>query len=237
MIDLTQRSLQKELMDENNIPFAAIVQTLRELNVVNTTLGGHAITVEGVKQLMHADRLISICEIGCGGGDNLFALHKFFVRRGILSRFVGVDINPECIAFAQKRYAEINCEWKCSDYVAVDFSRHPPDIIFCSLFCHHFTDAQLIQMLQWLNKNSRVGFFINDLHRHWLAYYFIKLLTKFFSKSHLVKNDAAISVARSFRRKEWNSLFQKAGLSKYTIHWKWAFRWLVISRKYHVVEE
>ena len=51
MINLQQRSYQKELMDESDIPFAAITQTLKELNIINTWLGGHAITISGVEQI------------------------------------------------------------------------------------------------------------------------------------------------------------------------------------------
>ena len=86
-------------------------------------------------------------------------------------------------------------------------------------------------MLKWMQRNSRKGFFINDLHRHWLAYYLIKYITKFFSRSYLVKNDACFSVARSFTKKDWNHLFQQAGLNNYSINWRWAFRFLVIFKK------
>jgi len=86
-------------------------------------------------------------------------------------------------------------------------------------------------MLQWMKQNSRIGFFINDLHRHWLAYFLIKYITKFFSKSYLVKNDAALSVARSFRKKDWQHLFQLAGIPKFDIAWRWAFRFLVTCKK------
>jgi hypothetical protein len=106
-----------------------------------------------------------------------------------------------------------------------------PDIIFSSLFCHHFTDEELLQMMHWLKNNSTTGFFINDLQRHWLAYFLIKYITKFFSRSYLVKNDACLSVARSFRRKEWEVLLSKAGLDHYNISWKWAFRYLVTIKK------
>jgi hypothetical protein len=82
-------------------------------------------------------------------------------------------------------------------------------------------------MMNWLRNNSRMGFFINDLHRHWLAYYLIKHITKWFSRSYLVKNDAALSVARSFRKQEWKEIFSRSGLEAPGIEWKWAFRWLV----------
>jgi 2-polyprenyl-3-methyl-5-hydroxy-6-metoxy-1,4-benzoquinol methylase len=229
MINLHHRSYRKELMDGDDIPFDAMAQTLKELNIINTQLGGHAITIKGLKQLLHGKEPITICEIGCGGGDNLFAIYKYCSKRQIRVSFIGIDMNEECIAFAKQQYPKFPCQWICSDYAVVQFQELQPEIIFSSLFCHHFTDAQLVPMLQWLQQNSRRGFFINDLHRHWLAYYLIKYITKFFSRSYLVKNDACLSVARSFKKKDWKKLFRQAGIEKYTITWKWAFRWLVIS--------
>ncbi len=229
MIDLRRRSYEKELMDATDIPFNAIEQTLKELNVVNTRLGGHGITLQGVKQFLNEKESLVICEIGCGGGDNLFAIHRKFQKKGIPVTFIGIDMNPDCIAYAKKKYTAMPCEWISSDYALVNFAEKP-SVIFSSLFCHHFTDEQLMNMLQWLRQNSRQGFFINDLQRHWLAFYLIKYITKLFSRSYLVKNDASLSVARSFRKKEWLELFRVAGVSLTNIRWKWAFRWLVISK-------
>ncbi len=229
MINLLHRSYQKELMDGDAISFDAMAQTLKELNIINTRLGGHAITIKGLKQLLISKEPVTVCEIGCGGGDNLFAIHKYCTRHQIPVSFIGIDMNAECIAFAKQQYPQLPCQWICSDYAVVQFGESQPDIIFSSLFCHHFTNEQLVPMLQWLQQNSRRGFFINDLHRHWLAYYLIKYITKFFSKSYLVKNDACLSVARSFKKKDWQQLLAQAGIEKHSITWKWAFRWLVAS--------
>jgi len=231
MIDLRHRSYQKELMDADNIPFDAIAQTLKELNIVNTRLGGHAITLKAVKELARDGKPLLICEIGCGGGDNLFAIQKKFSAENPNVRFIGIDLNEQCIAYAKQQYPQLPCTWIHSDYAAVNFQDEKPDIIFSSLFCHHFTDDQLAFMLGWMQRNSRTGFFINDLHRHWLAFYLIKYITKYFSRSYLVRNDASLSVARSFKKEEWQRLLQEAGIDNYTISWQWAFRWLVTVKR------
>jgi 2-polyprenyl-3-methyl-5-hydroxy-6-metoxy-1,4-benzoquinol methylase len=231
MINLSRRSYQKELIDGEDISFDAMAQTLKELNIINSRLGGHAITRKGIKQIHSRQPSVSVCEIGCGGGDNLFAVYEACRKNNIKARLIGIDMNPECIDFAKKQYPQLPCQWLCSDYAVVNFGNQKPDIIFSSLFCHHFTDEQLVRMLQWLAQNCQKGFFINDLHRHWLAYYLIKYITRFFSKSYLVKNDACISVARSFRKDDWRKLFLKAGINNYTIRWQWAFRYLVTAIK------
>lgn len=231
MINLKTRSYAKELLDGENIPFADIRQNMKELNTVNTYLGGHAISIAGIKKILRVRQMkeaITICEIGCGGGDNLKAINNWCNKHHISVSFIGIDINPSCIEFAQQQYPDIDTKWICSDYKYANFEGSKPDIIFSSLFCHHFTDDELISMLQWMKQNACKGFFINDLHRNLLAYYSIKMITGIFSHSYLVKNDAPLSVSRGFKIKEWKTLLQQAGIHNFNVKWKWAFRHLII---------
>jgi 2-polyprenyl-3-methyl-5-hydroxy-6-metoxy-1,4-benzoquinol methylase len=231
MINLQSRSYKKELLDSDNIPFADIRQNMKELNSINTLLGGHAISQKGLKKLADKypkNQSLSICEIGCGGGDNLLALSKWCIKNNIRADFTGIDIKGSCIDYAKKQCSHINATWIASDYREITFSSSKPHIIFSSLFCHHFSEAELNIMLQWMKVNCTTGFFINDLHRHPLAYYAIKLMTQLFSKSYLVKNDAPLSVARGFTKKEWQCIFNTAGIQPYQLSWQWAFRHLII---------
>ena len=230
MPDFKQRSPLKELLDSDTIPFEDIKQNMMELNIINTLLGGHAITIKGVWALLEGTETTPIiCEIGCGGGDNLHAITNSFKKKSKWVKLIGIDIKKECIATAMESFPDETALWICNDYVKATFLQQP-DIIFTSLFCHHFSNEQLIQQLQWMYQNSTKGFFINDLHRHPLAYYSIKFITKLFSKSYLVKNDAPISVLRGFTKHEWEALLQKAGITNYSIKWMWAFRYLIVVR-------
>ncbi|MDQ6814092.1 MAG: methyltransferase domain-containing protein [Bacteroidota bacterium] len=225
---LKERSYRNELLDEEFIPFADIRQNMNELNFINTWLGGHRITVEGFRQLAGEKKEISICEIGCGGGDNLVAINKWCIKKGIGLTAIGIDIKEACIDVAKSRSHDFSAAtWLASDYRDARLETKP-DIIFSSLFCHHFTEQQLVYQLQWMKENSKLGFFINDLQRHFIAYYAIKLLTKAFSKSYLVKNDAPLSVARGFTRNEWMNICRQANVTGVNIHWKWAFRYLLV---------
>src|SRR6266404_2171696 len=212
-MNFSNRSDKKELLDRDDIPFEDIKQNMRELDFINAKLGGHTITLEGIKNMMQKIRnglkgnseKISAVEIGCGGGDNLRVIKKNCERKNIKVELTGVDINPHCIEFAGSRKENEGIHFLASDYKLMKFEQKP-DIIFCSLFCHHFTDEGVLDILKWMKENSNAGFFINDLHRHPLAYYFIKWLTKLFSKSYLVKNDAPLSVLRGFRKNELKNL-------------------------------
>ena len=232
-----QRSYQKELLDAEDIPLAALAQTLRELNTVNTLLGGHATTQKGLLALLtncqiRSGEPLHIAEIGCGGGDNLRVLHRLLQRKGIAHRLTGIDMKPDCIDFAAQNAGlpAATTTWIGKRYEEVSWPEsEKPHLIFSSLFCHHFTDEELVAQLQWLHRNTQTGFFINDLHRNIFAYRAIQFFTRLFSKSDLVKNDAPLSVLRSFKRQEWKSLFARAGLLPPQVAWRWAFRFLVVS--------
>ena len=227
-MDFSTRSYKKELLDGNDIPFADIRQNMRELNVINSWLGGHAITIDGFRQVLQNKQAVSVCEIGCGGGDNLLAIYRWCSKNKIDVELIGIDLNKDCIAVASAQMPP-GVQLITADYKEVDFADNKPDIIFSSLFCHHFTEEELVYMLKWMQSNSNDGFFINDLHRHLLAFYSIKLLTRLFSKSYLVKNDAPLSVASGFTRHEWMNILHRSGIRPCKLRWKWAFRWLITS--------
>ncbi len=226
------RNNTPELLDADNIPYSEMHLNLAELDTINTLLGGHNITKKGLQHFLNKykdwDRPIVIAEIGCGGGDNLSAIRKVLLESGIKYRLIGIDIKPECTMYAARKVRDLDTVWICCDYRQTKWPDDiKPDVIFSSLFCHHFTNAQLNGQLIWLETNSKLGFFINDLQRHPVAYYSIKLLTSIFSSSKYVKNDGPLSVKRAFTKPEWKILLQKAGIPAYLLSHEWAFRYLV----------
>ncbi len=227
MLSFKSRSYEKELLDGNNIPFNDIALNMKELDFINTRLGGHRVTISGVESF-HSNNhnSLSIVEIGCGGGDNLRSIRRWAETKKLNLQLKGIDINSNTIAFAEKIKENEGIEFIHADYKEVNFDVRP-DIIFSSLFCHHFTDSELVEMMKWKRDHSRMGFFINDLHRNFFAYHSIRLLVNTFSKSYLVKNDAPLSVRRGFLRSDWERIFHDAEICNYSIGWKWAFRWLI----------
>ncbi|MCF8254562.1 MAG: methyltransferase domain-containing protein [Bacteroidia bacterium] len=228
-----ERSAELELLDGEGIPQADLYQNLKELDTINTLLGGHAVTLKGVKTFgLRKDKTYTILEIGCGGGDNLMAIAKWARKEKLQLQLIGVDLKKDCISYANehcKEYPEIS--FICSDYRDLKKNSKTYDLIFSSLFCHHFSKTDLKELMQFKKEKSDLGYFINDLHRHAIAYYSIAFLTQLFSKSYLVKNDAKLSVWRGFKRNDWQDLLVKENKNQYKIKWVWAFRWLVHFKK------
>jgi 2-polyprenyl-3-methyl-5-hydroxy-6-metoxy-1,4-benzoquinol methylase len=141
----------------------------------------------------------------------------------------GIDANQFMLDYASaksQKYPEIS--YRQFDIFSSEFQAQPYDILTCSLFCHHFSDDELVTLLRQWQQQAQVAVVVNDLHRHWLAYYSIKWLTRLLGGSYLVQHDAPLSVARAFRREDWVELLERAGIARYELRWRWAFRWQVV---------
>ena len=232
-MDLTYRSTDLEIMDDLECSGEVVNQTLRELEFINRWLGGNQVTLQAVRELLESRKSkdsgsVSIVDLGCGGGDMLKHIADLGRRLGIPLKLLGIDANPNIIAFAKQNcteYPEIIFE--TANVLSEDFAARSYDIMIGTLFFHHFDDSTLITLLSQLRKQVRVGIVINDIHRHFLAYHSIRLLTHLFSSSSMVRFDAPLSVRRAFKRNEWEKLLARAGATKSIIRWKWAFRWQI----------
>jgi len=234
MTSFAKRSYQKELIDDLNCDGDELRQTLRELKTINKLLGGNHVTTNGIDKLLKESvtQKVTIADIGCGGGDMIRVMHDWSQKKKLKASFAGIDANPNTIAVAAANLGDLlNVHFEALDVFDPAFQQQQVDIVTCTLFTHHFTDEELIRMFRSFKEKAKIGMVINDLHRHPLAFYSIKLLTRLFSKSRLVINDAPVSVTRGFRKKEIEDILSKAGWEEYRISWHWAFRWQVVGFK------
>ncbi len=231
---LRQRSNELELLDDLTLSGEELRRNLDELEVINDWLGGHKVVLSALDKLVkkHKPQRLRIADIGCGGGDTLKSIARWARNKSINVELIGVDANDFMVQYARRRcsdFPEVQVEQH--DVFSEEFALQKYDVVVCSLFCHHFTDSQLARMFRQLHQQAQLAVIINDLHRHWLAYYSIKYITAAFSRSHLIKNDAPLSVWRAFRRQELEQLVQQAGITKYELRWMWAFRWQLLLHK------
>lgn len=226
---LETRSEELEIMDDLDISGPVINQTLKELNTINKRLGGNQISVSSFKRLHDTHQGLVLADLGCGGGDIMAEMARWSRKKNLESTFIGIDANPHIVDYAEKNtqeYQEIS--YQSINIFSDEFSRQSFDIIHCCLFLHHFSTEELIKLFKQFKKQAKVGVIINDLHRHPVAYWSIKILTTLFSRSSMVRNDASVSVARGFKKQELISILREAGIEKYKLNWKWAFRWKLV---------
>jgi 2-polyprenyl-3-methyl-5-hydroxy-6-metoxy-1,4-benzoquinol methylase len=231
MIDLSTRSYELELMDDFSSEGEVIDQTLKELENVNVYLGGNGLSIEALKKIIFENHLkeCTIADLGCGGGYTMMHMADWAKKSGVKVQLTGVDANPNIIAFAEKNTALYeNISYQSKDIFSAYFQNQQFDIIHCSLFTHHFTDEELIALFKTWSKQANTAVIINDLHRHTISYYFTKWIIRALSKSEMVRYDSVLSVKRAFKRKELIDILNRAGITNYSLKWKWAFRWELI---------
>jgi 2-polyprenyl-3-methyl-5-hydroxy-6-metoxy-1,4-benzoquinol methylase len=228
-VSFSQRSKAVEIMDDLQFHDEVVFQTLCELDFINQWLGGNAVSLsalENVWRKIPKEHSIAIADLGCGSGEMLRLIAKNAIRDNRNVRLTGIDANPHIVKYAIGHSGDFaNVKFEALNIFSADFQSRNFDIVLATLFLHHFSDEELINIFMALKKQVNIGIIVNDIHRHPLAYYSIKWLTSLFSKSSMVKYDAPLSVLRAFKREELKSVLKNAGIENFELKWRWAFRW------------
>jgi ubiquinone/menaquinone biosynthesis C-methylase UbiE len=217
------RSGLTEMIDDVSIDDERLDSALNELDVINRFLGGEHVSVLGIRQLvrgMPSNRTLTILDCGAGGADLARVLRP--VKRDI--RVTSLDLNYHACRFTAR--LSTHARVVNASALHVPFPDKSFDIVHASLFCHHFGPGELRRLFAEWSRVARAGIVINDLQRSIWAYLGIRLLTRFFSRSVMVKHDGPVSVQRGFLRSELLEIVSEFGEA--AVSWHWAFRWLAV---------
>ena len=230
MIDLRSRSHAHELMDGADVDPATFEACLRDLERINRWTGAYRITLGWLERLreVHDVRQLAVLDVGSGHGDMLRRIGAWAEARGIAVELVGIDLNPHAATAA----ARATPPGRPVRYVTADVfdlpPLSPPDVVISALFAHHLDDQELIRFLCWMEERARLGWLINDLHRHPLPYQIARWTPRLLRMNRLVRHDAAVSVARAFTGRDWERLLARAGLARLAeVSWCFPFRYAV----------
>jgi SAM-dependent methyltransferase len=231
--NFSKRSTRREIIDDVALPREAMERVCRELGVINTWLGGHSTSLDGLRRLLPPGGAPArVLDVGAGGGDTARALIEGAPRAlGRRVEVVSVDLSAAAVAFARARLAGLpGATVLQADVLALPFAPGSFDAVHCSLFLHHFETGLAARLLRAMHDVSRHGVVVNDLHRHPLAYAGIRAVTLAFGASDVVRHDGPLSVLRAFRREDFDELARATGL-ELEVRWRWAFRYEVLARK------
>jgi SAM-dependent methyltransferase len=228
---LERRSLAPELMDEEAGDPATLEGCLRDLAWINRWTFAYRITLRWLGDLVveHPGRRhLRILDVGSGYGDMLRRIWRWAERRDLAVELIGVDRNPEITRIA----AHATPPQSPIRYLTADvleLKEETADVVLSALFAHHLDDRQLTAFLSWMEERARLGWLINDLQRHRVAHAVARTAPHLLRMNRLVRHDAAVSVARSLDRRDWQRLLGEAGLAppRTTIARRFPFRWAV----------
>ncbi len=219
-------------MDEQSASPVVLASVLADLAVVNTVTLARLPTIAFMRRISRGlppGTPLCVLDVGYGEGDMLRRIHRWGARAGVPLDLAGVDLDPASAPAAQ---AATPPAWEIQ-YRTGDVFDLPPgghDVVLSSLFTHHLSDAQIVDFLVWMERSAARGWFVNDLHRHVLAYEGFRIMSAAAGWHPMVRHDGAISVARSFRRRDWETLLRRAGVAGVAqVRWHMPFR-LCVSR-------
>jgi SAM-dependent methyltransferase len=222
-IDFSVRATTPELMDADDLApeiYAAVIEDLARVNTITMARPMTLRWLEGATQALSG---FSLVDVGFGHGDMLRAIAGWANAKGVAARLTGVDLNPRSAPVA----AAATDPALGISYVtgAAEALEVPPDFIISSLVAHHMGDDELVAFIKWMEATAAKGWFINDLHRHWLAWAGFRALAVLFGWHPIVRHDGALSVRRAFVRSDWQRLLARAGVAGVVVRWHLPFRW------------
>ena len=227
---LAVRADAEELMDADDLPaevYAAVVADLARVNVV--TMAARP-TLAFLERAIGTQRRFRLLDVGFGDGDMLRRIARWAQARDIEAELVGVDLNPRSESAARAHTATaLGIRYVTGDYA--DLAGQDWSVIVSSLVAHHMTRVQLIAFLRFMEANASAGWFVNDLHRHRFAHRGFPLLARLARWHPIVRHDGTLSIARSYRPREWAPLLAAADISDARVFRAFPFRLCVERRR------
>ena len=210
-----QRSLELEHLDKGDYTAEEYEGCIIELQRVNRWLGDASALRDSLLSKIESLKLrdFSVLDVGAGSGELLQVVAEWARKRGREARLTGVELNErsaEAIAARASTFPEITAVR--GNALNLPFADSQFDYALCSLFTHHFKNAEVIGILRELSRVSTRGIFVIDLHRHPVAYFFYTTIGRLFLHNRLIREDGALSILRSFTPDELLDLGRRAGL-------------------------
>lgn len=221
-------------MDGDDVTQQEFAACIEDLAQVNTLTFARPPTLAFIDRALNAtpeNRVLTIIDVGFGAGDMLQAIARLVERRRRRAKLIGFDINPRSEPVARRLApASLGIDFRTGDAFT---DEEPVDLVISSLVTHHMDDEEIVRFLTWMEARARLGWFINDLHRHWFAYHGFRALSAAMRWHAFVRHDGPLSIARAFRREDWEALLVKAHLAgKAELKWRFPFRYCVERTKW-----
>jgi len=196
---LNGRVLKPELLD--TLPPEEARASLSDLVRVNKYWGGHSTLRKLVDRAIAPGEAFTLLDVGAASGD----MGRVVGEMRPLGRVTSLDYIESHLIGGEQCVA--------GDAFALPFAARSFDYVFSSLFLHHFTDEQVVELLAGFGRVARKQVLVIDLWRHPVPYYFISRTRWLFGWHPVTVYDGAISVEAAFSPQELTNLARRAGLA------------------------
>jgi hypothetical protein len=167
------RSDEDEIMENPEVSRGDFVRALGEIRWVNRNLGGTAAILDTLEGLCAAEQqpeilsdALRILDLGTGSADIPMAMAEWGRAHQQKLQIIAVDLHPAAVEEARTRtasYPEI--EVRQGNALALPDEPYSFDYVVSSMFMHHLSQAEAVELLRTMARLSRRGLVVNDLER------------------------------------------------------------------------
>jgi hypothetical protein len=208
---LNERLILPEMLD--HAPPDVTRASLRDLARINRYLGGYYVLGRLFAGAVKVDEGFSVLDVGAASGDMGAAIRRRYPRATVTS----LDYKGDHLAQAADPKL-------VADAFRLPFRPASFDFVFSSLFLHHFTNEQVVELFRSFRCLARRAVLAIDLDRGPLAYHFLPSTRWLFGWHDITISDGQISVGASFKKDELRALAVRAGLdrARVRVHRPWS---------------
>lgn len=217
-------------MDDPELDAAQHQRALRGLQRIHRLTGTAQRLWKNIRAAMRArgETEWTILDVGCGDGALLRELHHLASKSELRLRLMGCDFSSRAVdlARAAAERERISIQWYLCDVLQQELPVQA-DAVICSLFLHHFQNADIVNILSTFRQHTHRLLLVEDLLRTRLGYGLCWIGVHALSRSRVVHVDGLLSVRAALTVDEIEALCQQAGLGAAQIEKHWPERFLV----------
>jgi SAM-dependent methyltransferase len=192
-----------EILD-GDVPAPEAEASLSDIEWVHRNLGGRILLARRLLPLLSAlagsRGSLSLLDLGCGSGHVGRDLLSAFARRGGSLRAFGLDLKLTHARLSARGRAA------AADALALPFGDRSVDVVFSTLFLHHFSPAEIATLLAEAERVARRAVVSFDLTRHRIPLALISVVGPLAFRSRISTVDGQASVRQAYTREEMGRL-------------------------------
>jgi ubiquinone/menaquinone biosynthesis C-methylase UbiE len=218
-------------MDADSVAADELARSLRFIERVNRWLRYTHATLGHLKRFAahwSPGQRVTILDIATGSGDVPAEILKWATAAGHDVSILGIDRHDLTLHAAASR-ASGRFRLVRADALSLPFEPESFDYVNTSMFLHHLSDDEALQVMRSAGRIARSGVIVADLLRNARAHRWIKLLTLF--STPIIRHDAAVSVRQAFSESEILRLRDAAGLHFTHFHRHFGHRFVLAGEK------
>ncbi len=196
-----RRVIEPELLD--HLPPEEARPNLADLVRINTHFGGHSVLRKTLECVVKRQEGFTLLDIGSASGDAA----RFIQRAYPEAKVTCLDCHETNMELAPHPKL-------LADAFQLPFGPGAFDYVLCSLFLHHFTDEQVVQLLISFYAAAKKALLVCDLERQVAPYLFLPATRMLFKWNSITVHDGKISVRASFRAEELLALAGRAQIGR-----------------------